>query len=252
MSLNHPSPIFYFLIANNISKKKIGEYIDEYEDEKNYEYLNKIKSTSNDILFSEEKNKQKTNKINFPEHNIYYILTNSNTLYYAAVKKDSQYSIPENLIFELIQDIDNQGIKKLLDKNGELTNVGKQNLKFSIENYQTPKKKKFSNFFSSFFESKTPNDNNDNIEDDNKIRLVTAEVDNIQNNMIENVKNMIRNVSEIKGIENKSETLKDTSFQFQKNASELERSLRWQNIRNKIILILILLFILFIVYKIFF
>ena len=70
--------------------------------------------------------------------------------------------------------------------------------------------------------------------------------------MIENVKNMIRNVSEIKGIENKSETLKDTSFQFQKNASDLERSLRWQNIRNKIILILILLFILFIVYKIFF
>ena len=246
MSSNHPSPIFYFLIANNTTKKQIGEYIDEYEDDKNLEYFNKIKSTSKDILFKENKDKQKTNKINFPEHNLYYILTTSDILYFAAVKKNCKYSIEENLIFDLIQDIDNQGIKKLVNKNEELTNVGKQNLKFSIENYQIPKKKKISNFFSSFFEPKISND-----KEDNKIRLVTEEIDNIQSNMIENVKNMIKNVSNIKGVEDKSETLKDSSFQFQKNASDFQRNLKWQSIRNKIIFILIILFFLYIIYKIF-
>jgi len=246
MVSNHPSPIFYFLIANNNTKKQIGEYIDEYEDDKNLEYINQIKLTSKDILFKEKKEKQKTNKINFPEHNLYYILTNSDIFYFAAIKKNSKYSIQENLIFDLIQDIDNQGIKKLVNKNEELTKVGKQNLKFSIENYQIPKKKKFSNFFTSFFEPKILEE-----KDDNKIRLVTAEIDNIQNNMIENVKNMIKNVSNIKGVEDKSEILKDSSFQFQKNANDFQRSLKWQSIRNKVIFILIIIFFLYIIYKIF-
>ena len=43
-----------------------------------------------------------------------------------------------------MEDIDHQGIKKLVDRNGELTNVGKQNLKFSIEKYTESNKIKLS------------------------------------------------------------------------------------------------------------
>ena len=39
-------------------------------------------------------------------------------------------------IFELIEEIDNQGIKSNIDKSGKLNNIGKQNLKFSVEKYQ--------------------------------------------------------------------------------------------------------------------
>ena len=39
------------------------------------------------------------------------------------MKKNKKYK--KNLIFELIEDIDHQGIKKLIDKNGKLAMIGK-------------------------------------------------------------------------------------------------------------------------------
>ena len=99
--------IYYFLIANHKSKKVIGEYYDESE-ENNINLIN-IKKSGEQIISSNEKNKEKTNKIIFPEYNIYYKITNSDILYLTAVKKNKKYK--ENLIFELIEDIDHQGIK---------------------------------------------------------------------------------------------------------------------------------------------
>ena len=130
--------IYYFLIANYNTKKEIGEYYEESEE--NNINLSKIKSSAKEIVLSNDKKKEKTNKVAFEEYNFYYKITNLDILYLAVVKKNIKYK--ENLIFELIEDIDHQGIKKLVDKNGELTIVGKQNLKFSIENYQEFKKKK--------------------------------------------------------------------------------------------------------------
>ena len=235
--------IFYFLLANNNLKKEIGEYIDDYYQNFNTENLSKIKSTSKEILLSDDKNKYKTNKITYPDYNIFYTVTSSDTLYLAAVKKE----IKENLIFELIEDIEHQGIKKLIDKNGELTNVGKQNLRFSIENYQESKKKHENKFINSFFEPMLPKDDYDSDIDDNKISLVSGEINNNQKSMIENVKNMIKNVSNKKEVDDKSNGL--NNYTFQNNSNDIRRGLKCQGIRNRIFFVLILtLLIIFIIY----
>ena len=224
--------IYYFLIANHNSKKVIGEYYDESE-ENNINLIN-IKKSGEQIISSNEKNKEKTNKIIFPEYNIYYKITNSDILYLTAVKKNKKYK--ENLIFELIEDIDHQGIKKLIDKNGELTMVGKQNLKFSIENYQEFKKKKESKIFiNSFFEPMIPNDN----EEDNNT-LINEDNNDSKNYIVENVKNMIIN---IKNQENSN----NNNYQIQKSENEIY--LRYQSIRNKILLFILLICLIYLIYR---
>ena len=229
--------IYYFLIANYNTKKEIGEYYEESEE--NNINLSKIKSSAKEIVLSNDKKKEKTNKVAFEEYNFYYKITNLDILYLAVVKKNRKYK--ENLIFELIEDIDHQGIKKLVDKNGELTIVGKQNLKFSIENYQEFKKKKESKIFiNSFFEPMIPNENEE--EDNNQL----INEDNItkKNNIVENVKNMIIN---IKNKENSS----NNNYQIQKSDNEIQLNLRCQSIRNKIIILFLFIGLIYAFYRLF-
>ena len=229
--------IYYFLIANYNTKKEIGEYYEESEE--NNINLSKIKSSAKEIVLSNDKKKEKTNKIAFQEYNFYYKITNLDILYLAVVKKNIKYK--ENLIFELIEDIDHQGIKKLVDKNGELTIVGKQNLKFSIENYQEFKKKKESKIFiNSFFEPMIPNENEE--EDNNQL----INEDNItkKNNIVENVKNMIIN---IKNKENSN----NNNYQIQKSDNEIQLNLRCQSIRNKIIILFLFIGLIYAFYRFF-
>ena len=229
--------IYYFLIANYNTKKEIGEYYEESEE--NNINLSKIKSSAKEIVLSNDKKKEKTNKIAFQEYNFYYKITNLDILYLAVVKKNIKYK--ENLIFELIEDIDHQGIKKLVDKNGELTIVGKQNLKFSIENYQEFKKKKESKIFvNSFFEPMIPNENEE--EDNNQ--LINEDNITSKNNIVENVKNMIIN---IKNKENSN----NNKYQIQKSDNEIQLSLRCQSIRNKIIILFLFIGLIYAFYRLF-
>ena len=229
--------IYYFLIANYNTKKEIGEYYEESEE--NNINLSKIKSSAKEIVLSNDKKKEKTNKIAFQEYNFYYKITNLDILYLAVVKKNIKYK--ENLIFELIEDIDHQGIKKLVDKNGELTIVGKQNLKFSIENYQEFKKKKESKIFvNSFFEPMIPNENEE--EDNNQ--LINEDNITSKNNIVENVKNMIIN---IKNKENSN----NNNYQIQKSDNEIQLSLRCQSIRNKIIILFLFIGLIYAFYRLF-
>ena len=57
-----------------------------------------------------------------------------------------------------------------------------------------------------------------------------------KNNMKQNVKNMINNMQDMNEIEGKSVSIKDTSFQFQKDSRELEKKMRRAALRNKIII----------------
>ena len=123
--LDYNTSIYYFLIANQTTKKEIGSFIDNSDNLNNINDLNNIVSKSREILQSDNTLiKGKKNKILLENHNIYYMTTTTDFFYLAAVRKNSQYCKKENLIFELMEDIDHQGIKKLVDKNGELTNVG--------------------------------------------------------------------------------------------------------------------------------
>ena len=140
--------VYYFLIANNTTHKEIGSFSTSYDI--NITEFNTVISKSKEIFKNAKLIQHNTkNRFVIDNYNLYYIITTSNTFYLAAVHKKSTLVQNENLVFELIEDIEHQGIKKLIDRNGELTNVGKQNLKFSIEKYQDSARCKYANVITS-------------------------------------------------------------------------------------------------------
>ena len=146
-----------------------------------------------------------------------------------------------------MEDIDYQGIKKLVDRNGELTNVGKQNLKFSIEKYTESNKTKLSSNSNNngLFENMI---NSNEKEKPNKISMVTSQINEIKNDVKSSLNNMITNISEMQELDSKSLKIKEQSYKFQKDSLNLERKLKWQNLRNKIILAGVILFIILIIF----
>ena len=120
---------------------------------------------------------------------IFYILINSNAFYLSAVTKDFESIFREDDIFELFSDIENQGIKKLTDKNGELSKIGRKNLQFSIEQ-NTQRTNKKSNSLLNFFKI---NDNNDNLR---IISLLSTHINESHNDVKEERKKFLENEGE--------------------------------------------------------
>ena len=183
------------------------------------------------------------NRINFQTSsdkiiNIYYNLINKGILYIVFVEIMSVYldNFKDESIFELIEEIDNQGIKSNIDKSGKLNNIGKQNLKFSVEKYQN-----------SFFAEKDFATNPSLIEEapkDNKIAVINEQIKGVQNDMKNNVKNMVVNIQDINEMENKSSVIKDASFQFRKDSLALEKKMKKNYFRSKIILTIVIVTVL--------
>ena len=216
--------IIYLCIANQNNKSIIGSYnpiemekssLKESIENKALELINKINP----------ENGPEKNTINFQTSsdkiiNIYYTLINKGILYIVFVEIMSVYldNFKDETIFELIEEIDNQGIKSNVDKSGKLTNIGKQNLKFSVEKYQN-----------SFFSEKEFATNPSLIEEapkDNKIAVINEQIKGVQNDMKNNVKNMVVNIQDINEMENKSNVIKDASFQFRKDSLALEKKIK--------------------------
>ena len=166
--------LIYFMIGNNYYHKEICNYINEYNNTIfSQSDLDEIISTSTKIFtnISETQKNTKNSEI-FENFKYYYILANTDTFYLSAFEKDS--NIDEDDIFQLIEDIESQGIKKLTDKNGELSKIGKQNLKFCIE--QNKKNSKKNNSILDFF--KLNNNNNSNKEQDSNTVSLLNDVHN--------------------------------------------------------------------------
>ena len=101
-------------------------------------------------------------------------------------------------MFELFSDIESQGIKKLTDKSGELSKIGRQNLKFCIEqNHQ--KINKESNSILNFFKSKI--DNNENL---SNISLLSTHMNENQSDGKEERKKFLENERENNGKNNEN------------------------------------------------
>ena len=142
-----------------------------------------------------------------------------------------------------MEDIDHQGIKKLVDKNGELTNVGKQNLKFSIEKYQE------SNL------SKLTNKNNlfDLILHSNEEQSIKNNFGNSQLNNKNNVKinQNNNNIGENQGL-NKNSKRNNKKIKIRKTSFNIIEHIKNLKLRNIIIIgiiifIMICIFIFFII-----
>ena len=238
------SSVYYFMMGNYQTHQEIGSYIDNSIDSNNFE---NIKFTCDDIFrhSSEEQSKTKKNKVELDKYIIFYTFTNSGTFYLAAIVKNSMYSQNENLVYELFEDVENRSIKKLVDRNGELSLVGKQNLKFCIEQDQEANRrinnsKNTDSSLTDYFTGKKE-------KDASKLSLLSNELNDIQNNVKESMKNIINNVTEMQDLDDKSEKIKDVSFKFQRDSSMLERKVKYRKYLHRAMIICVLVIILIII-----
>ena len=229
------------MMGNYYTHKEIGSYIDNKMDNNNFE---SIKFTCDDIFIhsSEEQSKNKKNKVELDKYIIFYTFTNSGIFYLAVIIKNSLYSKNEQLVYELFEDVENRGIKKLVDKKGELTLVGKQNLKFCIDQDQEINRKSNNknNSLTDYL--------NGQKKDTSKLSLLSNELNDIQTNVKESIKNAINNVAEMQDLDDKSAKIKDVSFQFQKDSTMLERKIRYRKILHRAMIICVAVIILIIIF----
>ncbi len=212
--------IYYFVIGDYHNKSELGHYLCEdnslSEDDKNYI----LKQATNIYKNFSEKD------ISSKEHVIldnnqfcaFYSITSQGTFYLSVTSINSIYSDQNNLMFELFEDIEHQGIKKLIDKNGNLSRVGNQNLKFIIEQNN----------------NKMKGQNTEDGENNNKIVILNNQINDINNDVKTSVKNMIVSVNEMKYLDNKSSEIKDISYKFQQSSYDVERKMRNKNCMIKI------------------
>jgi len=68
------------------------------------------------------------------EYNIYYKLNNQNIFYFVAILKNNEL-INSNIIFNMINEIDNEKFNKFIDKNENFNYLGQQEIKNLINKY---------------------------------------------------------------------------------------------------------------------
>ena len=239
------SMICYFMIGNINTHQEIGNYLNKDLKDNNFE---NVKFTCDDIFrnSSDAITNNRKNKIILDYYIIFSTLKNSGTFYLAVVYKNSLYEKEEHLIFELFEDIDHQGIKKLVNSRGILTPVGMLNLKFSLELYQENNRKNINK-----------NNYNENdigkYKDSSKIALLNNEIKDIHSNVKETVKNMINNVNDMQDLDEKSEKIKDSSFQYKKDLALLEQQMKYKKFFRKFfiysVICIIFLIILYFIFK---
>ena len=203
--MSNINQIYYFLIGDYHKKAELGHYIceDNSISEKDKEYII-TKATETFTNFSEKDVGSKEYKIlDNNIFSIFYLITSSGTFYLSIVSIHSIYMDQNNLMFEFFEDIEHQGIKKLIDNStGKLSRVGNQNLKFSIENNNIKMK-------------------STNGPEGNKIKNLNSQINDINN--------------EMNNLDSKSAEIKDMSYKFQQGAYDVERRVRGRNLLFKII-----------------
>ena len=246
--MSFSSSVYYFMMGNYYTHKEIGTYLDNSINDSDFE---NIKFKCDEIFnhSSEEQSKKKKNKIELEKYTLFYTFTNSGTFYLAVIVKNSLYCKNENLVYELFEDVENRGIKKLVEKSGELSIVGRQNLKFCIEQDQEKIRKKnnsSNDSFMDYFRGKKEKDTS-------KLALLSNELNDIQTNVKESFKNIINNVTEMQDLDDKSAKIKDISYQFQKDSTMLERKVRYRKLLHKVMLFcivgIVLIIILYFIFK---
>ena len=126
--------IYYFFLGNKENDSTIASIV-ETSIGGTIQQFNEIK-TKGDKIFSEI-SATKTQNVDTDIENfkIYYTLTKDNYFYYIVVPNEYSENLNVEIIFNLINEINNSGIQKQIDSNGQLTNSAMQNLKLTISKY---------------------------------------------------------------------------------------------------------------------
>ena len=129
--------VYYLLIGNKEKRTTIGSYIDQTLGGTIQEF-NIIKSKGDSLLGSYTEIENQTIDKEIDNFVIYYTLKKNNIFYYVAVPQKFEETFNSNVVFNLIEDLENQKIYTFTDQNGNLTNSAQQNLKMIIQNYSEP------------------------------------------------------------------------------------------------------------------
>ena len=126
--------IYYFFLGNKENDSTIASIV-ETSIGGTIQQFNEIK-TKGDKIFSEISATETQNvDTDIENFKIYYILTKDNYFYYIVVPNEYSENLNVEIIFNLINEINNSGIQKQIDSNGQLTNSAMQNLKLTISKY---------------------------------------------------------------------------------------------------------------------
>ena len=220
--MSNINQIYYFLIGDYHNKSELGYYLcdDNSISEKDKQYIIS-KATETYTNFGEKDVGSKECKV--LDNNlfaIFHLITSSGTFYLSIASINSIYMDQNNLMFEFFEDIEHQGIKKLIDNStGKLSRVGIQNLKFNVENNNNKMK------------NLNPEEG-----EGNKIKNLNNQINDINNEMKNSVKNMIVSVNEMHTLNSKSVEIKDMSEKFQQGAYDIERKMKGRKLLMKIAL----------------
>ena len=129
--------IYYLLIGNKEKRTTIGSYIDQSLGGTIQEF-NIIKSKGDSLLGSYTEIENQTIDKEIDNFVIYYTLKKNNIFYYVAIPEKFEDTFNSNVVFSLIEELENQKIYTFTDQNGNLTNSAQQNLKMIIQNYSEP------------------------------------------------------------------------------------------------------------------
>ena len=213
--------ILYLQIICLDSQDIIGSYVSN-ELEKNKTLKKEIDNKSNELIPKiKTENKSKKNHINLKNDSnnsieIFYLVTDTNILYLSFILLDSESlkTFKDNYVYELLEDIDFQNIKKFVDKNNKLENVSQQNLRICIDKYHNTYK--YNKSKNNFEENKSLIKRNKN---ENKLNDEKENEKNENNDILQDInENEIEDIS--MDVKDSSEKEKD----LEKKKKEIERN----------------------------
>ena len=212
------TPIKYLLIGDSSTSKIITEFSSGNSSQKQKKEINQIFSK---LCKTPNKKYDERNKITSKNVNYFFTFCRPELIYLLLVNN----TYPERLVFQLISKINEDNIPTMVnDETRELNPNGRQALKALVDKFQDPK----------------------NV---NKISELQSDVDSIKVDMKKNINKMVENVDDVQELQGKSDALRNSTAEYQKNAVEIKQITWWQNFKlwlilAGVILILILLIVL--------
>ena len=215
-ALNDQTPIKYLLIGDSATAKIITEFTSGNASAKTKKEINQIFSK---LCKTPNKKYDERNKITSKNVNYFFTFCRPDLIYLVLVNN----AYPERLVFQLIGKINEDNIPTMVnDETRELNPNGRQALKALVDKFQDPK----------------------NV---NKISELQSDVDSIKVDMKKNINKMVENVDDVNELQNKSEALRSSTAEYQKNSVEIKKITWWQNFKLWIILAAVVLVLLLII-----
>lgn len=206
---NNINNVKLVLLANIQNDKIIGEYNSKSDSSF---------SSKAEKIFKEYKEKTNTsnnnNNIKLPsEEGVFYCKISHKNIFYLALVNEK---FPERQVFDLIDELIKDNIHLLIDSKGVLNHPGRKALKDLVMEY-------------------------DQNLDQDKLSTLNGDIQEIKIEMKNNVKKALANTDDLNTLDVKAVRIKDNADIFKKDAINLKRKTYFQNLKWKIVFVLLII-----------